>query len=111
MKFCIKITYFFLNFVNSCSHNDPVISDVNPSDISGSVSSNTAKTESWKMRVVTSIYFPNDVIEKFEWCKSKCSFQSSCSLALLMTEGCWLISLINTYSKNFDEIDFKEKIR
>ena len=109
MKFCIKIAYFFLNFVHSCSHSDP---DVVPVDISSPVSSNTAETESfWKMRVVTSFHIQNDVTEKFKRCKSVCKSQSSCSLAILMTKGCWLISLIDTYSQNFHEIDFKEKIR
>ena len=109
MKFCIKITYFFLYFVHSCSHNDP---DIMPYNNPGSPSPDTADPEiSWKMRVVTFYHFENDVTEKFEHCKEYCSSQSSCSLALFTTEACWLISLINKYSQNFEEIDFKEKIR
>ena len=109
MKFCIKIIYFFLNFVHSCSHNDP---DIMPDNNPVSPSSVTADPGlSWKLRVVTFYSFQNDVTERFEGCKSECSKQKSCSLALLTIEGCFLISLIDTYSQNFEEIDFKEIIR
>ena len=109
MKFCIKIIYFFLNFVHSCSHNDP---DIMPDNNPVSASLDTADPGiSWKMRVVTFYKFQNDVTEKFEQCKEYCSSQSSCSLALFTTKSCWLISLIDTYSQNFDEVDFKEEIR